>query len=783
MGEQHGTVPDPDRAADLAEFIGALGELRVSAGMPSYRALAKRVGPRMRPPRVMSPNTLVDAFRPERRRLDLDLVVAIVGALGEDEAAVDRWRESCLRVHRDARTQAPAGAERRRRAVDGAPAELSADLTDFTGRVSEAEELVAALGTPPSGPAAPVVLSAISGAGGMGKTTLAVHVAHRVLRGFPDGQLQADFHGTEAVPTAPHDVLARFLRSLGVAPARIPVDPDERAALYRSLLAQRRVLILLDNVRDAAQVRPLLPGAGPSRVLVTSRSALPGLDGALRITLGALGPDESSELFTNIVGHPVVSAEPDAVQSLLEICAGLPLAVRIAASRLATGLHPSVGELARRLADERSRLDELTVEDRAIRTTFSVSYRGLPEDQARAFRLLTVSDCPSFTVPAAAALLALPADVTRRLLDALVDIHLLQSSTPGRYVFHDLLRLFAAECAQRDETPAARDAAMHRQLRWHLHTSAAASRRMNPSRRHVIVEEPGPGWRPLDFDDFDAALAWFEAERTNLGFAVAQAARTGCYEIAWKLPITMWDLFHKRLWQQDGIRCYESALAGAEALQDRAAEAWVLVSLSSAYREALRLGEAADCLDRALTIRSGLGDLQGQGSCLINLGYVYTEMGRAAEAADVLERAVRIFQGLGHPAGEAAAHTNLGLALQQLGDHPAAVGHHRRALAINLRTPDRFAVGKTLTNLSVALFQLGSLDEAADQARRAVEVTRDTGNSTDEGHALDALGQVHAARGQGPLAHRYWREAYVILDSIGHPHAADVHHRLTSPTG
>jgi len=661
------------------------------------------------------------------------------------------------------------------------PAQLPTGVADFTGRSQEAgqleEQLTKAVGAWPGGP---VVLSAIDGTGGIGKTSLAVHVSHKVAGLYPDGQLYADLHGGGGRPVKPGEVLARFLRGLGVPPERVPADPEERGALYRTMLASRQVLILLDNVRDAAQVRPLLPGAGSSAVLLTSRSTLPGLDGAFRITLGFLGLDDSLDLFARIVGRDVVAAELDAVQAVLQVCSGLPLAIRIAASRLAAGLDRSVQELAKRLADERLRLDELAVEDRAIRSTFAVSYHGLPADQARAFRLLAVSDGPSVTVPAAAALLALPRDVTQLLLDALVDIHLLQSPTPGRYRFHDLLRLFAAERAQADETPVARGAALHRQLLWYLHSSATASRCLNPSRRHVTLEVPGPEWKPLNFTGFDEALAWCEAERTNLAAAAAQATRTGRHEIGWKLPITMWDLFHLRRWQEDGVRCNESALASAEALQDRTAEAWVLNCLSSAYQAAGRLSDAADCLDRALEIRGRLGDRQGQGSSLLNLGYVYTEMGRPAEAISALERALDTFRELGIPAGEATARTNLGEAFQSLDDYPAALEHHRQALAIALETADQFHAGRALTNLAGTLFQLGSLDEAADFAARGLETTRAIGNQVDEGIALDILGGVNAAQGRWPLAQQHWQDAYTVLDILGHPRASDILDRLTT---
>ncbi|WP_037604546.1 AfsR/SARP family transcriptional regulator [Streptacidiphilus rugosus] len=661
------------------------------------------------------------------------------------------------------------------------PAQLPAGLPDFTGRSHAAEQLEVQLAKVTGIWArGPLVLSAIDGAGGIGKTSLAVHVAHRVAAMFPDGQLHADLHGAGGRPAEPGEVLARFLRGLGVPPEQVPGDLEERGALYRTTLATRRVLVLLDNVRDAAQVRPLLPGTATCAVLITSRSSLPGLDGAFRLTLDFLGPDEARELFTHIVGADVVAAEPDATREVLRICSGLPLAVRIAAGRLGTRPGGTVGELARRLADARLRLDELAVEDRAIRATFAVSYHDLPDDQARAFRLLSVDAAPSITTPAAAALLGVPVGEARRILDALLGIHLLQSPERDRYRFHDLLRLFAAECAQADETSAERDAALHRLLRWYLHRSAAASRSLNPVRRHVTLDAPASGWEPLDFDDSEQALGWLEAERPNLVTAVSQATQGGLHEIGWKLPIVLWDLFSLRSWQDDGVECNENALVSAERLGDREATAWVLNSLSSAYQGVGRLTDAVDCLARALEIRVESGDLRGQGSCLINLGYVYTEMGRPAEAIALLDRALVIFEEMGLTHAVGAVLTNLAFAHQRHGDDRTALRHHERALAIHQDTSNDYSVGREVANMAGALFRLGRLDEAADYAARGVETNRVTGNQADEGFALDVLGQVHAARGHHSLARRHWQDACAVLDAVGHPHAAEIRTRLAT---
>ncbi|MGF1430015.1 AfsR/SARP family transcriptional regulator [Kitasatospora sp. LaBMicrA B282] len=669
---------------------------------------------------------------------------------------------------------APAGAV--------VPRQLSADLADFTGR----EPLVARLRdllTGSGAPGAPVVVSALDGTGGIGKTSLAVHVAHQVLDRFPDGQLQADLHGAGGSPADPGELLARFLRGLGLAAEEIPADPEERQALYRSTLAGRRVLLLLDNVRDTAQVRPLLPGSGSCAVLITSRSVLPGLDGAHRLNVETLTDAEALELFTRIVGPERVAGDPVAVTEVLAACAGLPLAIRLAASRLVARPGWTVTDLAGRLADERDRLGELAVEDRAVRASFAVSYRNLPTDQARTFRRLGLWAGPSISLPAAAALLAEPTAEVEDVLDALADVHLLQSPRAGRYLLHDLLRVYAGECALAQEPAAERRAATHRMLTWYLHTSAAASRAINPTRRHVPLDQGPPAARPLDFAAPERALAWFESEQGNLLAAVAEAACTGCHEIAWKLPITMWDLFRQRTEHHGWIDCTETALASARSLGDQEATGWVLNNLAIAYQAAGRLPEALDCLAEALDIRAGLGDVRGEASCLINLGYIQVESGRAASAVGILERAVRIFDEIGLPIGAAAAHTNLGEAHKQLGRPELALTHFHAALAVHRVEGDGFSIGRGLSNVAETLCLLGRTAEAAEQAAQGLVVCRETGNRVDEAVALDVLGRVHAATGEPAAAAEHWRAAHAIFAELGEPRAAQVAARLAGGAG
>ena len=718
----------------------------------------------------------LEAFQAGRRALVRELGVEPGPQLLELHQAVLTddpqlaWCETPIPAQITAASRPPGSAP---------PAQLLADLPDFTGRAQVAQRLEAVLvkSAEQTG-SGPVVLSSIEGTGGIGKTSLAVHVAHRVLRYFPDGQLQADLHGAGGSALDPSELLARFLRGLGIPAEKIPADPEERAALYRTTLAGRRVLVLLDNVKDTAQVRPLLPGSGSCAVLITSRSALPGLDGAARLTLGVLDPDEALTLFTRIVGARTVTAEPEAVRAVLTICSGLPLAIRIAASRLVSRPGWEVKDLADRLGDERLRLSELTVEDRAVRASFEVSYRDLPPAHARAFRLLGLCESPTITIPAAAVLLALPVTSTARILESLADNHLLQSPNADRYQFHDLLRVYAAECARTDEPATACDAATHRILSWYLHTSAAASRMLNPTRRHVVLDAPQQAWRPLDFTNYSQALTWCESEGSNLLAVAAQASRTGHHEIAWKLPITMWDLFHLRRQLEGGIDCYARALASARELGDLQATAWVLTNLSSAYQGAGRLTEAADCLSRALEIRRRFADEHGEASCLINLGYVQVEMGHAAQAVELLEAALEIFRRLEVPAAEAAAHNNLGEAHKHLGNLRLALHHYQEALVIHRKGSDQFHTGRALTNVAETLCLLGRLDEAAEHARQGHISNRETRNRIDEAIALDVLGQVHAAKGRHTQAAQHWHHAYMILTELGDPRAAAIDIRL-----
>ena len=496
-------------------------------------------------------------------------------------------------------------------------------------------------GTGASGDPGAVRIAVVAGSGGLGKTSLAVHAAHRVRRRFPDGQLYVDLLGATAAPLLPGDVLARFLRDLGVDGRDIPVDEDERAARYRTTLARRRMLVVLDNARDAAQVRPLLPGSASSAVLVTTRSRMPDLASTKLVDLNVLDDDEALKLFVKVVGEERAAAEPEATAELLDACAGLPLAIRICAARLVTRSGWTIRAMAGRLTDEHRRLDEMRAGDLAVRASFEVSFTSLPPstdkqgiDPALAFRLLGLWQGPSISAAAAAALFGVPEYSAEDALEVLVDTHLLESVTTDRYRFHDLLRVYAAERAADDLLAAERDAAVTRLLTWYMRTADAAATAVSPHRYNIPLDPAGTDLPPLAFAGADEALAWYDSERANLVAATRQAAASGLHDIAWRLPAPLFIIFNSRGNWADCIATHRIALDSARQAGNRQGEAWVLNNLGDALG-VTRDPEGIGYLERSLAIRREIGDRMGEAQAANNLADAYQRLGRTDEAVEL----------------------------------------------------------------------------------------------------------------------------------------------------
>ena len=467
-------MPDPGRAEDLVEFTGLLGELRGWAGMPSYRSLARRAGPFMRPPRVVSPSTVVDAFKTGRRRLDLDLVMAIVQALGlaGDDAA--RWRDACVRVHARTKAGGPPGVLR----------QFPADVKTFTGRHNEMETIAKA-----ADQAAEVVtVVAIEGLPGVGKTRLALHAAHTLVTdGRYDVQLYVDLHGfdTDSPPADPASVLDGFLRALGTPGAQIPECLEDRAAAYRSALAGRAALIVLDNAADENQVEHLIPGAPGTLVLVTSRRTLAAIDGVVTVPLNVLSPAESHLLLSRTAGAACIAGDPAAAQAVGEECGHLPLAVSLAGARLRTRPGWSVKDLL--IEIRASGLEAITVGRRSVSSVFDSSLRGLPPRSRRMFLLLGL--CPGKDVGAesAAAMVGCTPAQARELLEALGDEGLVLSSAAGRFEVHHLLRGYAARRAGQEMSRAQQRSALTSVLLWYTRRLQDTSAHRPDAARHLLT--------------------------------------------------------------------------------------------------------------------------------------------------------------------------------------------------------------------------------------------------------------------------------------------------------
>jgi transcriptional regulator with XRE-family HTH domain/tetratricopeptide (TPR) repeat protein len=658
----------------------------------------------------------------------------------------------------------------------GGPAQLPGDLRDFTGRDDEVIGLEVRLAI---GPGAAPRVAAIVGSGGSGKTALALHVAHRLKASFPDGQLYLAMGGASAQPLSATEALARILRDLGADPAALSATESERAALYRSLLTSRRMLIVLDDVRDAAQVRSLVPGSAAAALIITSRNSLSDLESASAVQLPGMTAEDALALFTTVVGVRRVAMEPEAAQKVIAACAGMPLAVRIVATRLRARPGWTIGSLAARLTDERRILDELRVGDLAVRASFMISYAHLraAKDDGRpqeVFRLLSAAPGADLSLTAAAALLGTSADAAEPILEQLVDVQLLQSPSAHRYRFHDLLGAFAAERLAAEDPATTTAAASRRLLVWYLFTAAAACRLLNPHHPHVELKARPCAPEPLSFAGYDDALGWLELEQANLLAAIDLAASTREHEITWQLAAVLWDLFDLRGHIGDWLTAHRTGLASARLVGDKRAQARLLNSVAGNY---LRLGDqeaALNCTRELLAINRGLGAHAAAAVALMNLGAILGEGERHREAFAPLAEALVIFREIGERNGEGFALCNLGAVEAALGDADNAIRHVADGIAVLREIGNLPSTAESLVLLSELRRVDGDLSAAVDTATEAVNLSRRSGSRRVEGAALAALGLAHRDRAAVATARECWRSAHELLAELGDPQASVV---------
>ncbi|MFW6694444.1 AfsR/SARP family transcriptional regulator [Streptomyces sp. MAR4 CNX-425] len=695
------------------------------------------------------------------------------------------------------------------------PAQLPATVSDFTGRVGVVEELGKELANAPD---TVMAVSSVSGIGGVGKTTLAVHVAHAARESFPDGQLYADLQGSGPSPAEPAAVLGAFLRALGTPDADIPEPVDERAALYRSVLAGRRILTLLDNARDAAQIRPLLPGTEGCAALITSRTRMTDLAGAHHVDLDVMAPDEALLLFTRIVGAERVDLERDAAMDVVAACGFLPLAIRIAASRLAARRTWTVSVLARKLSDEHRRLDELRVGDLAVKATFELGYGQLEPEQARAFRLLGLADGPDISVTAAAAIVDRTAEDAEELLEALVDASLVESAAPGRYRYHDLVRLFARDCAEREEPLAEREAALSRLLDFYLATAARVYELGRPG--DTLTKHLNPvAHQGLMFEDREAAQDWLFTEASCVLAVVLQLAVGDTLARTADTLLAAKDLAESGAYSVQFVRAATTALKAAQEADDISSQGRAHTALSSAHiftgrferadqhaTHAMLLGQACDdvwvrgeaandrgllasflgrteeaggYLEQALAAYRSDGNLDGAASALNNLSRGHTETGAMATAVNLAEQALDIFRKANAPLGMASSMYTLGIALTGVGRHEDAITQLTEALEIFRAHRMRLWDGLTLFRIAQVHLAADEVPQAATQAEQALARLQGIGGDWHHANALTVLGRALQKLGQPGRAHVCWTEALSLHEKAGSNEAAEVRELMT----
>jgi DNA-binding SARP family transcriptional activator len=670
------------------------------------------------------------------------------------------------------------------RPAEVVPRQLPAAARHFAGRAAALRTLTGLAGEA-AGAAQGCVIAVIGGTAGVGKTTLALQFAHQVAARFPDGQLYVNLRGFDPAgpPMTPAEAIRLCLDALAPPASRLPASLDAQAGLYRSLLAGKRMLVLLDNARDVDQVRPLLPASPGSLVIVTSRSQLTSLvaaEGAVPLTLDVLGDAEALELLARRLGPQRTAADPGATEALIRQCARLPLALSIAAARLASQPGLSAAALAAELRNARQRLDALDTGHAATnaRAVLSWSYQQLDAGTARLFRLLGLHAGPDISVAAAASTAALPLADARRRLSELTRAHLLAEHAPGRFSCHDLLRAYAAELAQSADSETQRRAANSRMLDHYLHTAHTAALRLHPTRKPIPLAARQPGTEPEHIRDAAQALAWFGAERRVLMAAAVRALETGSDSHAWQLAWALSRFLDTSGRWHDWTVIEQTALAATQRLGDRAAEALAHQRLGFA---SARLGNYEDAyahLELALGIHTERADCTGQAYVQHALALTLNYQGRYPDALSQAEQALKSYLTAGDQPGQAIALNSVGWFHAVLGDHQQALGYCEQALGLFRDLGSQEGVASALDSLGYVHQQLGSYPEATACYRQAVGLHRELGSRWGVAETLGHLGDVRQAAGYPDDARAAWAEALAILEDLHHPDAAQVQAKL-----
>jgi DNA-binding SARP family transcriptional activator/tetratricopeptide (TPR) repeat protein len=665
------------------------------------------------------------------------------------------------------------------------PRQLPPPVPNFIGRAAELQELAAMLNAR-AADRGTTMIAVISGAASVGKTALGVHWAHQVARTFPDGQLYLNLNGfgPTGSPVTQADAVSRILEAMQVPLARIPPSLDGRVGLYRTLLSERRTLIVLDNARDAEQVRPLLPGGAGSLVLVTSRSPLTGLvalEGARAITLSVLTGPEARQMVAQRLGVGRTTADRAATDQLIDACARLPLALAIATALVATRAGQSLSTVASNLSRADNRLDVLNTgeETTNLRAVFYWSYQALTAAAARMFLLLAEHPGPDISVTAAAGLAGLSPARASQALTELTDSQLIGEHTHGRFAFHDLLRLYAAEMLTTLDSPAERHAAGQRMLDHYLHTARNAARALSPTRDLLDLEPAVPGANPEDLADEDQALAWLRAEHQVLMRAIVYAADGGSDVHAWQLPWALTDYLDRSGHWSDFAASQRTALAAARRRGDVAAQAHAHRYIGRACSQLQDLDDALGHLSHALELRRQLGQPAGEAGLSLDLCRVHEQRGDFGQALRSAQRGLGLFQSVHHRIGEALALNSVGWYHALLENYSEALSYCEQALELCVKLDFRLAEGHTWHSLGFVHQHIGQSARALTCYGRALDIYRQLTDRYNESRVLTDLGDACHAAGDLPAARRSWRNALAILDDLDHPDGDQLRTKIT----
>jgi len=693
------------------------------------------------------------------------------------------------------------------------PRQLPASITDFTGRDDLIDVLRTGLATGSDEARYAVPIMAISGKGGVGKSSIAVRVAHEVADRFPDGQLYADLR-VHSGDDRTGQLLARFLRSLGVPGTAVPADIDERVELYRSKVSGKRLLLVLDDVTSEAQVLPLLPGSASCAVITTSRARLSGLPGAQWFDVDVFDVDQSADLLARIIGQERVNAEPEAAVELITFCGGLPLALRIAGARLASRPHLRIDGLVRRLRDEARRLDEFEHHGLGLRSNIGLTYKGLDPDAQRLFQQFSLIRAPEFPAWTAAALLDIDIYDAEDILESLVDAQLVDTveyadATAPRYRFHDLIQVYAREKLAESTTQDERTEALTRLLGAWLALAEEAHRREYGG-DYTIMHGDAPRWAGATWANvgLDAnPIDWLDSERRSLVAAVRQSAQAGMDELCWDLALTSVTLFESKGYFDDWMECAKTAEAVARRAGNSIGTAAMRYSLGTLHMFQTRLHEAAQCFDEALegfraeghehgqalvlrnyahvdglrgnvtsmlgryaeallTMRSS-GDRIGEAHILRSLAKHHLEEGDTATARELLDDAVRITREVNCLRAEAQVEHRVAELHVATGQIDQARKSLHRVLQIVRDTGDRIGETYALYSLGVVRHKEGRLDNAETTLVHALDLSRKMGERLIEAKTLYSLGQIALARGGGAAGTTHLERARQLFEELG----------------